>query len=117
MDWAVPPTVGSAAGAAAWAAGAPIVIDDTQHSPLTPADAAAAAGHSDTDVSSPDGLPADPAAWARLGAYGKAKGPPTKDPSPANLAFMRGHIPHGPPAAGAAAETVDLLSSDSRGCG
>ena len=49
------PPVWPAAGAAAWAAGAPVVIDDTQLSPLTPADAAAAAGHSDTDVSSPDG--------------------------------------------------------------
>ena len=51
------------------------MIDDTRHSPLTPADAAAAAGHSDTDVSSPGGQPAGSAAWARIGAYNKAKGP------------------------------------------
>ena len=88
------------------------MIDDTQLSPLTPADAAAAAGHSDTDldVSSPDGQPTNPASWAQIGAYGMSRGPPTKDPSPANLAFMGGHLPHGPPAAGAAVETVDLLS-------
>ena len=103
------PPVWPAAGAAAWAAGAPVVIDDTQLSPLTPADAAAAAGHSDTDVSSPGGQPTNPAAWAQIGAYGKSKGPPTKDPSPANLAFMGGHLAQGPPAAGAAVETVDLL--------
>ena len=85
------------------------MVDDTQPSPLTPADAVAAAEHSDTDVSSPDGIPTDPAAWARTGAYSKAEGRPTKGPSPANLAFMRGHLPQGPLAAGAAAETVDLL--------
>ena len=112
---AAPPPVGPAAGAGAWAAGAPVVVDDTQLSPLTPADAAAAAGHSDTDVSSPDGQPTGPAAWARIGAYNKAKGPPTEDPSPANLAFMRGRFPQGPPAAGAAAETIDLLSQTSAG--
>ena len=82
---------------------------------MTPTDAVADAGHSDTDMSSPDGLPTNPEAWARLGAFGKAKGPPTKDPSLANLAFMRGHVPHGPPAAGAAAETVDLLSQTPAG--
>ena len=98
-----------AAHTTAWVADATVVINDTQYSPLTPASAAAAAGHSDTDVSSPGGEPANPAAWAHLGAYGKAACPPTRDPSPANLALMGGHLPRGPPAAGAAVETVDLL--------
>ena len=104
------PKASPAAAPAAWVADATVVIDDTQPSPLTPADAAAAAGHSDTDASSPDGQPTNPASWAQIGAYGKSRGPPTKDPSPANLAFMGGHLPKGPPAAGAAVETVDLLS-------
>ena len=104
------PRTSPAAGPAAWVADATVVIDDTQHSPLTPADAAAAAGHSDMDVSSPDGQPTSPASWAQIGAYGKSRGPPTKDPSPTNLDFMGGHLPKGPSAAGAAVETVDLLS-------
>ena len=107
---AATPGPSPAAHTTAWVADATVVIDDTQCSPLTPPSAAAAAGHSDTDVSSPGGEPANPAAWAHVGAYGKAACPPTKDPSPANLAFTGGHLPRGPPAAGAAVETIDLLS-------
>ena len=81
VDAAALPKASPAATPAAWQADATVVIDDTQHSPLTPADAAAAAGNSDTDVSSSDGQPTNPAAWAHIGAYGKSGGPPTRGSS------------------------------------
>ena len=96
------------------------VIDDTQVSPLTPADAAMpAAAHSDTDVSeSPLQRPADLAAAS--GTCSKARapatpGPPTTHgpptaPSPADWAF--GDAVPGQSAAGAAVETVDLLTQE-----
>ena len=96
------------------------VIDDTQFSPLTPADAAMpAAAHSDTDVSgSPLRRPADTAPTAGTCSKARASavpGPPTthsppKAPSPADWAF--GDALPGQPAAGAAVETVDLLTQE-----
>ena len=109
------PQLSTAAAAAAPGAAAPVVIDvDAQYSPLTPPGAAAAAGHSDTDVSSPVGEPVGQAAWA----FGTAaRTPPTKDPSPAQMAAMTAHPPKGHPAAGAAVEPVNLLTQSSMGAG
>ena len=76
----------AAAAAATPGAAAPVVIDvDAHFSPLSPPGAAAAAGQSDTDVSSPAGEPVDQAARAPGSA---SRRPPTKDPSPAQMAAM-----------------------------
>ena len=75
-----------AAGAAATpGAAAHVVIDVDAYSPLTPPGAAAAAGQSDTDVSSPAGEPVGQAAQAPGPA---SRRPPTKAPSPAQMAAM-----------------------------
>ena len=78
----------------------PILVEDSQFSPLTPAGAPAAAAHSDTDVSQPS--PGDGSRQEGLGTASKAKGPGPAGP----LTWLAQTAPEAP--AAAAAEGVPI---------